>query len=77
MEKSSESLHVKIEQYVRKLIFDGTTKVGDLIPRGTPFDAYLPLNGSWGGSFSGLLAIPNATAAAAAPTVLNGFVHGA
>jgi DNA-binding LacI/PurR family transcriptional regulator len=32
MIKSAESLHVKIEQYVRKLIFDGTTKVGDLIP---------------------------------------------
>ncbi len=35
---------------------DPPPTVGDLIPGGTPFNAYLPLNGSWGGSFRGLLA---------------------
>jgi hypothetical protein len=50
--------------------------VGDLIPGGTAFDSHLRLNGSWGGSFRGRLALPDSAAAEDSASLLNGFVHG-
>jgi hypothetical protein len=50
--------------------------VGDLVPGGQPFMGFLSLNGGWGGSFAGALALPDAAAAADSATVLNSFVHG-
>jgi hypothetical protein len=50
--------------------------VGDLLPGGQPFDAFLALSGVWAGMPSGRLAIPNATAAGYSASALNSFVHG-
>jgi hypothetical protein len=50
--------------------------VGDLIPGGQPFNAFLSLSGVWAGMPSGELAIPNSAAAGYSATTLNSFVHG-
>ena len=50
--------------------------VGDLIPGGVPFDAFLTLSGVWGGMPSGQLALPNPAAAGYSANALNSFVHG-
>jgi len=50
--------------------------VGDLLPDGVPFDAFLTLSGVWGGKPPGELAVANETAAGYSASALNGFVHG-
>jgi len=52
------------------------TTVGSPIAGGQPFNAFLNLNGTWGGGFLGALALPDSSAASEAGTVLNCFVHG-
>jgi hypothetical protein len=50
--------------------------VGNLVAGGQPFDAFLTLNGAWGGMPSGQLAVPTAAAAGYSASTLNSFVHG-
>jgi hypothetical protein len=50
--------------------------VGDPIPGGQPFDAFLSLSGLWGGLPAGQLAIPDPAAAADSASSLNSFVQG-
>jgi len=50
--------------------------VGDLVPGGQPFIAFLTLSGVWGGMPSGQLALPNPAAAGYSASTLNSFVHG-
>ncbi|HEY4952886.1 MAG TPA: DUF5060 domain-containing protein [Verrucomicrobiae bacterium] len=50
--------------------------VGNPVPGGQPFNVQLPLNGMWGGSSSGPLAVPNAVAASYSANALNAFVQG-
>jgi len=50
--------------------------VSNLISGAQPFNAFLALDGAWGGRPSGQLAIANPASAGYAATTLNSFVHG-
>ena len=50
--------------------------VGDLVPGGQPFDAFLVLNAQWGAMASGQLAVVSPAATGYSAATLDSYVHG-